>query len=262
MVKKEDKGFYDALLKRDFLDWSFLDGDNGEELAREHYLENYQDLSRKELQKEDMGFYAALRSRGFLDILPESNLRDLSFLDGDNGEALAREHYLENYKGLSRLDLAEEDYEFYIALHRKGLMDIVPKSKWSWLNDVSGIKYWLENYEGLSRKELQKEDMGFYAALQNISNSKQSDWSWLDEEEVQEWARKNWSENYEGRHEKPKHSGFYDTLPKRDLLDNSPNSNDFEDGATPFIYTGGNGDGPTDGPLPDYNLIKKNLDKY
>jgi len=36
----------------------------------------------------------------------------------------------------------------------------------------------------------------------------------------------------------------------------------FEAGATPLIYVGGNGSGPTDGPLSQYNnLIRKKLGK-
>ena len=99
--------------------WSWVN----EETARDYYLENYEGLSRGELQKDkkDRGFYKALQNRGLLDILPESKRRDWSFLN----EETARAHYLKNFEGMSRKEVGEKDGGFYAALRDRELVDIV-----------------------------------------------------------------------------------------------------------------------------------------
>jgi hypothetical protein len=93
--------------------WSGLN----EDTAREYYFENYEGLSRGELEKKDGGFYRALRDKELLDILPESKWSWLN-------EETAKEYYSENHEGVSRGELAKEDSGFYMALYTRGLLDI------------------------------------------------------------------------------------------------------------------------------------------
>ena len=98
-------------------DWSGLT----EETAREYYLENYEGMSRTEVQKEDSGFYQKLRKEGWLDILPESKYRDWSGLTEDS----AREYYLDNHEGMSRGEVEKEDSGFYTTIYKEGWIDVV-----------------------------------------------------------------------------------------------------------------------------------------
>ena len=133
-------------------DWSWLT----DETAREYYLENYEGMSRGEVEKEDSGFYKSLQRKSLLDVLPESKQRDWSGLT----EETAREYYLENYEDMSRSEVEKEDSGFYVTIQKKGWIDVVfrPFHNMEEFNEYLGESGLLEDLfdEGTMVKDVDK----------------------------------------------------------------------------------------------------------
>jgi len=105
---------------------------------------------------------------------------------------------------------------------------------WSWLNEETASEHYLEYFEGMGRTELHKEDGGFYQALQKrdlvhiLPESKQRDWSWLNDEEnleesIQNYITENGLECLTRTQIRKEDSLFYQSLVYRRLLDYLPN---------------------------------------
>ena len=151
--------------------WSWLDDEeNLEENIQNYISEN--NLEGKNIGKEDVAFYAAVHRRGLKYLLPKlpKVITKWSWLDDE--EHL--EENINNYISENNLEgknIRQEDFDFYAAVHRRGLKDLLPKigkNNWSWLDDEENLEENIKNYiseNNLEGKKIQKEDFNFYNAV-------------------------------------------------------------------------------------------------
>ncbi len=161
-----DHGFYNALKKKGLIkiipkkrvSWQSMSDDE----LKQHYIDNYRGLGRNELREKDQRFYAALQKRGLIEIIPRKQ-RDWQSMSDDE----LKQHYTDNYNGLSKSKLVRTDNGFYDILLRRGLIKIIPNKlrNWQSMSDDELKQYYNDNYNGLSRSDLVKKDQSFYKTL-------------------------------------------------------------------------------------------------
>ena len=95
------------------------------------------------------------------------------WMNEDNGKELSIDYLNEHFEDWRRYELFndKEGNKFYHQLRNRGWLDILPGSKWSWMNEDNGkelsIDYHNEHFEDMNRLELQedKEGRNFLQAL-------------------------------------------------------------------------------------------------
>uniref|UniRef100_A0A7V3KNB6 Class I SAM-dependent methyltransferase n=1 Tax=candidate division WOR-3 bacterium TaxID=2052148 RepID=A0A7V3KNB6_UNCW3 len=177
-VHKADSGFYDALRKRgwtNIIPTKKREERNWEEILKtkedavKYYQENFDGMSRYEVEKADPGYYETLRKRGWTDIIPTKN-REWEEILKTKDDAV--KYYQENFDGMSRYEVQKADPGYYKALWKRGWRDIIPvkeREKRDW-NEIlktkeDAVKIYQEKFPGMIRNEVHKADPGFYDAL-------------------------------------------------------------------------------------------------
>jgi len=137
-IGKEDVAFYAAVHRRGLkyllpklpkviTKWSWLDDEEHlEENINNYISEN--NLEGKNIGKEDPNFYRAVLNRGLKDLLPKlpKVITKWSWLDDEEN----LEENINNYISENNLEgkkIQKEDFNFYNAVRRRGLKDLLPK---------------------------------------------------------------------------------------------------------------------------------------